>query len=1144
MTLSSSTGPAVASSNNPSEQEKMEEGASSNSNTPSEQEPMDVVQSKPIFWEGDEMTDDFWDVTHGTPYVVMISSDKIASALGVNIMTEFKGGVQSILPVKNSNGLETTVVYIPFEYVGLMSEINCGNTPELEKLFKDLVSCEGIGITISMGRASLFNNFRNLTNSLFKIYRLTSGENTDFSHIKEALKFLRDKKDVIATYFNTSEDFPQASGLMGQENLIDTIFYSFGFYDYEITNVKSSTSSSLTASSSGPPERVLSLPETETIIGKIIGNLEIALKCFGNYFKSVKEYMDKNRDRLRNEIRNAHDPSSLHEPTFPEWTTMIYSSVAYYDNCFDLYKVQLDPYYIIQKYINVSTIEEMCAELDVDYGHDFKHFNEIQYIGNIVSKVLQKDDTKLRTIIKDIKSDSSTEEADANQNNSSEEAQVETEAQSKSEPKEMLPPASKRRASTIRPKYSDQDADEEQEPEPQKAAKPTHYDEKQFSKNLLINLGYMAAAEYYGKNQEDEMRLSFTLNPKEDEMFKEVNPAGRSLSNKSSWRAIGQEDTWISIDYVRGKPWNYQTKVVLSSNGFDDIEEFKQYIKLNDIGTEIRTVATAADLAAPSGCLYKNVGKISESHKFFTIKTAQGQPDDTYIFIIVTYNLNPDAENTLEIEGEKCLRDNAPENIFFTPTELLDASNKLELYRKEHLFSSSFELLPKLISKLNTIGKSLLEKAKTPNIQQRIMERLSSALKRENIFKQSDDELSLQIDQLFKEIQQQNNVINSLTKKDSKGIPTGEPLDRKKGERDKQLKILKQICVDNFKKLIEYIKTAYINLLSSGSTINVDVIDNLFIILDLLNETLNNDTKSKNELIKQLVKKLKTSKRCGITSFGSLNFQPSPPISPDLLPSSNVAAAGVYSLQDVQAAQSLVELGNQKRTADAISTNEDIRLPFDLVPKKIVKPKNPLSTSLFGRPPTSAPTFANTSASTFPGSASTFPGSAPTFANTSASTFPAKTAAPKNFVFGKTSSIQPAMDVQPAMQPSNKLNDDQFDAIKRGAINKINENGKLSTFGIKTATIELGVNTLFDNKQWEKYINESLARSNTQQTIQTLINSTATKVEDILTKKKGGKTKKHYKKKYVKYTKKYIKNNNKSRKYKTVKQSKQTRHKM
>ena len=136
------------------------------------------------------------------------------------------------------------------------------------------------------------------------------------------------------------------------------------------------------------------------------------------------------------------------------------------------------------------------------------------------------------------------------------------------------------------------------------------------------------------------------------------------------------------------------------------------------------------------------------------------------------------------------------------------------------------------------------------------------------------------------------------------------------------------------------------------------------------------------------------------------------------------------------------------------------------------------------------------------------------------------------------------MDVQPAMQPSNKLNDDQFDAIKRGAINKINENGKLSTFGIKTATIELGVNTLFDNKQWEKYINESLARSNTQQTIQTLINSTATKVEDILTKKKGGKTKKHYKKKYVKYTKKYIKNNNKSRKYKTVKQSKQTRHKM
>ena len=915
----------------------------------------------------------------------------------------------------------------------------------------------------------------------------------------------------------------------GQENLINTIFYSFGFYDFEISQFNLSVSSSSSESSSDVPERIISLEQTKSIIDKVITNIETALKCFGNYFKSVKEYMDRNRGRLRDEIRKAHHPSSLHEPTFPEWTTMIYSSVAYYDNCFDLYKVHPDPYYIIQKYINVSTIEEMCAELDVDYGHDFKHFNEIQYIGNIVSKVLQKDDIKLRTIMQGIKSDTSTEEADATQNNSAEEAPAPAPAPAL-ELTEMLPQASKRKRPT-KQIVENANEDEDEDPKAQKAAKLIRYDEKQFSKNLLINLGYMSAAEYYGKNEEDEMRLSFTFNPAEDEMFKLDNPAGRSLSNKSSWRAIGQEDTWISIDYVRGKPWNYQTKVVLSSNGFDDIEEFKQYIKLNDIGTEIRTVATAADLAAPSGCLYKNVGKISESHKFFTVK--QDQTTDRYIFIIVTYNLNPDAKNTLELTDENCVGDNAPENIFFSKKEQLDVSNKFEAIIPT-LSSSAFEHLNKLKDLFNNIGKSLLVDAKTPNIQQRIMERLSKALKGkdgENIFKQSDDELSLQIDELFKEIQHQNNVIDSLTKKGPTGEPTGEPLNKKKGERDKQVKILKQICVDNFKKLIEYIKTAYINLLSSGSTINLDVIDNLIIILELLNVALSTkQINDENDVFKQIVNKLKTSKRCGITSFGSSIFQLSPPISPvssDPAISSDASdinrVPGKFDYKEIDAANSLVQLG--KRSSDAVSKTEYFNKGV----------KNPQTKSLF------APVNKSNPQSNVSSTAFSF---APPETKFSAPIFSAPTKKP-NFVFGEETK-QEGMELQsspmqPAMQSPNKSTMDPIAAIKRGAYNQLLENDEL--LGVTNTRIEAGVNTLLAHPKWQKYINDSLDQSNTQKTIQTLINDTAAKVFKDLTKK-GGKTKKQYKKKYVKYTNKYIKNNKKSRKYKTVKQSKQTRRKM
>jgi hypothetical protein len=118
-------------------------------------------------------------------------------------------------------------------------------------------------------------------------------------------------------------------------------------------------------------------------------------------------------------------------------------------------------------------------------------------------------------------------------------------------------------------------------------------------------------------------------------------------------------------------------------------------------------------------------------------------------------------------------------------------------------------------------------------------------------------------------------------------------------ERDISGLLYYKNILDNPKKLIEYIKTAYINLLSSGSTINADVIDNLLIILNLLNEALS--TKQNNneaEVFKHLVKKLKDTKRCGITSFGSSKFQPMSKV-----------AAGVYTLADINAAESLLAIG-------------------------------------------------------------------------------------------------------------------------------------------------------------------------------------------------------------------------------------------
>ena len=304
---------------------------------------------------------------------------------------------------------------------------------------------------------------------------------------------------------------------------------------------------------------------------------------------------------------------------------------------------------LVELYLDISTTEESCAEQDVDYGHDQHSYEKVQEMGKYVA---------------------------ADWFNKSSESSM-----------RQIP-------GPIRGEFTD------------------ITDEKIFSKNLIDNLRYYSVAQSYNRhNKKPVLLVNKTTVPDDDFMFNlsHVIPPADTIVNNI--RPIGNAETWGSIDYTVGDPFINMTKAGIA-NEFASYHEFLEYFNKENI-IEIRTPTTNFDAAAPSGCLYRNVEKMCVSYRKFTpTHNTDSTGDNSYIYVILTVDLDERRTNTLTLDMSECLSIYEPFNLFgsFPGSDMIielmkNFSKPFDIIesKRERLVSNSMQ---QLISKCYNIPSS------------------------------------------------------------------------------------------------------------------------------------------------------------------------------------------------------------------------------------------------------------------------------------------------------------------------------------------------------------------------------------------------------------------------------------------------------
>jgi hypothetical protein len=582
----------------------------------------------------DELKDGniFWQITSGLPFLGAYSSDTIASALGVRIQNLFKGQFQSILPRKHSNG-NFLVLYIPYKYMSFINlltiphicppnnlqrvsqkekkehfmyhflqdqygreKYSFTNTDDIDIAFGifdqiNTIKCNFIShinsIPPSLGRSDIFgetflNGLRVLTHKIYSFYKIF---------------LLKDETDFF--YMNISTIINEITSKVPNSFSDDEVAELISILSFEDT---------YTRVYSDIVKEGLYLTDIQ-VIQESFNYIKSILFYFGSMIQKLHKIFNDNIDFLTN-LWEKNSVDGIHE--FPSWAGILYSTISYYDNCYDFHNKSKDD--LLKLYLQISQMEISCAIQDVDMGHDQKA-KSIETLGLRFARDYLKQ---------------SQNEIDL------------------------------RRGSHI------SDSEEEQQTKRKASSDSGHgKKEKKFSKFLIQSEGmkYCSVALAYNREHKPILATVKTGNYQEDLMFNTELAIPDATGIVNNFTPIGPGEVCVSIDYIKGRVASLSQSRAGLKYDFNSYNALVKYIISQDV-IELRFPTTNFDAAAPSGCVYKNVGNQSVSFYTTTVNTKDREPG-TYIYVILTTDLNQDDyENNLTPSLKKCNSSVAPRDIF------------------------------------------------------------------------------------------------------------------------------------------------------------------------------------------------------------------------------------------------------------------------------------------------------------------------------------------------------------------------------------------------------------------------------------------------------------------------------------------------
>ncbi len=565
----------------------------------------------------------FWTTTRGLPSLSAYSSDTIASALGVRIQNLFKGQFQSICPRKHERG-NFMVVYIPYNYMSLMYLIARSNLDDV--LFSDVVRDK-------VQKAGLFDKLMEIKESFIEYLTVavTVGEISLASEsvFSDKSNFFISLKELVYNIYRAYKVKNNQPDNFFSENILSIIDYfidsSYSFNEKERKNLIYYFDDfyALYAQIS-IIEFNQKLPEDKVrTLKSCFQTIKTIILSFGSMIERLQKLISNTDiNKLLENIWLETGEEIIRQIELPTWTGILYSTISYYDNCLN-FSQQTDGQ-LLDKFLDISKMEIKCAIQDVDKGHD----QSAQQVGNLGEK-FAREAVKL-----------SQDELDL---------------------------------------------------------RPTEYyghanNQKVFSKKLINTLKYCSVAivyDIYGnpvlkvinsKQKDDSGNYYTGADYERDFMFDTFTPVQDPTRFVASISGIGSAENWGSIDYLKGKvPELQQSKAVLK-NDFETYEDIETYFSTANI-IELRFSTTNFDAAAPSGCLYRNVG--NQCLSYLPIKINKKD----YMYVILTIDLNRvNHQNSLELTSDTC-------KISVTPLDIFDI-NKEDIELKDISIAISKEIPP------------------------------------------------------------------------------------------------------------------------------------------------------------------------------------------------------------------------------------------------------------------------------------------------------------------------------------------------------------------------------------------------------------------------------------------------------------------
>jgi hypothetical protein len=564
--------------------------------------------SSPIALTGEH----FWETTMGLPSLSAYSSDTIASALGVRIQNLFKGQFQSICPRKHERG-NFMVVYIPYNYMSLMYLIACNELPS---------TIQGVeifspGIRDKIQKTKLFDRLIEIKQNFMEVLTASvviDGVNLITEGAFDDDYFFISLRELVYDIYRVYKDKTRQKDNFFSENILSIIS---NFIKPEYTFTESEQKDLIYYIN-----KFYTLYTQKSIIELNQYGTENKVRTLKSCFETIQSillFFGSMIEELHTLISNPDINKLLQDiwldikiPTIelPTWTGILYSTISYYDNCLN-FSQQTDGQ-LLNKFLDISKMEIKCAIQDVDKGHD----QSAKQVGDLGEK-FAREAVKLS--------------------------------------------------------------------QDELALRPSQYyghanNQKVFSKKLINTLKYCSVAlsyDIYGNpvlkvinsKQKDDSGNYTGTDYDSDFMFDTETAISDPTKIVASISGIGSAENLGSIDYLKGKVSVLVASKTVLVNDFQTYEDMVKYFLTANI-IELRFATTNYDQAAPSGCLYRNVGNQCLSYLPININGKD------YMYVISTIDLNhAKHKNSLELNSDACASRVAGADIFKIGEEDIELKN-------------------------------------------------------------------------------------------------------------------------------------------------------------------------------------------------------------------------------------------------------------------------------------------------------------------------------------------------------------------------------------------------------------------------------------------------------------------------------------